>query len=123
MPKSYMRTDETEKIYDQHKKEREQQGDRQCPICTAESVREYDYWKLIENEFPYDRVARDHYMLASKRHIATFSELTDAEQQEFRDIHESINEFDASLFNFAHRQTVDTHYHIHLFKYREREDE
>jgi len=45
-------------------------------------LREFEHWILIENRFPYDRMARTNDMLVSKRPLQSRYDGTDTEQTE-----------------------------------------
>ena len=52
-----------------------------CPICLREPIEVFKHWKVIENHFPYDKIAKVHHMIAPKRHVVE-TELTEDERAE-----------------------------------------
>lgn len=70
-----LRTAEGEKIYQRYK---ENAPKNFCPFCSRDLVRhEFKHWLLMENRFPYTKIAQKHDLLACKRHIKALDELTD----------------------------------------------
>lgn len=81
---------------------------------------ELTYWRLIQNEYPYDRIAAKHYLLVSRRRFKNDFEM-DADERaellEFKKRLEQSQEFDFIGESISHRRTVPEHYHIHLIKF------
>lgn len=40
-----------------------------CKLCEAPSIKDFVYWKIIRNDFPYDLIAQIHDMIVPKRHV------------------------------------------------------
>jgi diadenosine tetraphosphate (Ap4A) HIT family hydrolase len=108
-----LRTELSEKIYQEY---RDTKIDGYCPFCERDLfIREWKHWILIENRFPYDRVAEVSDLLALKKHKG---EMNDWERKELKKILEEIQgEYHAILMNFTHRQSLPKHLHFHLLKY------
>jgi diadenosine tetraphosphate (Ap4A) HIT family hydrolase len=80
-------------------------------------IKEYQYWYIIKNRFPYDTMVRINDMLVSKRAVSTFKELNQAELAEYDTIIDEISAgatYDAKIENFPHVQSVSQHVHVHL---------
>lgn len=91
-------------------------GLKHCIYCEQELlVAEFQYWVLLKNRFPYDRIAKDHWMLAPKRHIPTEKQLTREENKELERLLEILN-YDCVLINKKPKRTLPDHYHLHLLK-------
>lgn len=108
-----LRTDETEAEY---KAYRDAGGlDGECVLCGLEPLRSFTHWKIVQNRFPYDRVADRHDMILPLRH-ATEDELTPDERAELEHLRESVMHPDYDLIIEAtHRtKTIPAHYHLHL---------
>src|SRR4051812_45342033 len=59
-----------------------------CPLCLAvDEIKDYTYWKILPNHFPYDLFAKVHHMLVVKRHTAE-KDLNEAEMKEYHQIKE-----------------------------------
>lgn len=43
--------------------------ERECVLCGREPIEEFQFWKIIPNQFPYDLIAKEHQMLVPKRHV------------------------------------------------------
>jgi len=115
-----MRTDETQKAYMELKERRDPRSP--CPMCSADSELDFHYWRIIANDFPYDKIAERHSMLVPKRHIAELRELSAEALAEYDEIESKITGFDALLKNLPHDQSIPDHFHLHLIKYKEVED-
>ena len=80
----------------------------------APSSKDFLYWRLVANEYPYDAIATTHTLLVPKRHTPT---LNDQETQELRSIKRLLEidqSCDAIIENVGKTKTLPTHYHLHL---------
>lgn len=92
----------------------------QCYLCESTPIREYKYWKIVENQFPYDEVAETTHMVTPKRHL-TESGLTWREMSELQKVKETIHkEYDMILENAHKNKLIPGHYHLHLLRLKER---
>lgn len=81
------------------------------------ALKEFKYWRIIENEYPYDNIASVHHMLVPTRQIADLLQLTDAEMTEFLLIKRtSTSEYDVMWENTPAQRSVLDWYHLHLIK-------
>jgi hypothetical protein len=89
-----------------------------CFLCLQENVG-YDEWKLVNNDFPYDIIAKPgtHVMFCPKRHVAEECELNPKEIEERdRIIHYDLSKaFSCIMLNFEHARTHKSHLHYHLW--------
>ena len=113
-----LRTKQEEKFYQEWKKNNDP---NYCPFCNRDLVRkEFQWWILIENRFPYTTIADKHWLLACKRHIKTIWELTEQERAELQSILYQVNsrelDFDQISYNVPARQSIPFHFHLHLIK-------
>lgn len=79
------------------------------------------FWFIVNNEFPYDKVATTHHLLVPFRVFQDDWEMTHAEREELMGLKRSFagsKEYDAMQENIAHRRSVPRHYHLHLIKYK-----
>lgn len=86
---------------------------------TLPSLESFKYWKIVPNEFPYDRIASRHDLLIPRRKIADIFQLSQRETTELRRIMKMINKqkrYDAILFPFHWSRTIRTHLHFHLLR-------
>jgi len=83
-------------------------------------LREFEHWVIIENRFPYDRMARTNDMLVSKRPLNSRYDGTDEEQSEYETIMKLLAEenfYDAYMENFPRIKSVKKYVHIHLIRW------
>lgn len=107
-----LRTPETEQKYREHI---ERGGLVHCPLCRIEPLKTFTYWKIIPNDFPYDKVAERHDMVVPLRHVAE-SDLTEEEKKELKEIKDT---YVASTYVYVIEATkgfrsVPAHFHLHL---------
>lgn len=116
-----LRTLAAELRYQQAKKT----GDTK-PLELVDSIKQWDHWRLIKNDFPYDAAFRVHHMLLPKRAAVTSRfELNDAERKELDHIVKTLvhPEYDMLFENSPHRQSVRSIYHLHLVIYKDNREE
>lgn len=116
------RSAETEEIYKDYLSKKDPSI---CQFCNLESeriIKKYDHLFVIENIFPYELwdscKVEEHYMLLPKRHIASKSEYTPEEKDEFMDI---VSEYEGrgfSLYSRGNNSVMKSvmHQHSHLIK-------
>lgn len=111
MNQTTLRTKKTQKEYMAYL---EEQYDQSCIFCAKDMlIKEYDLWILVKNKFPYDKVFKDHYMLATKRHVEELYQLTDEEHQELDKLFDIIPHNQAIL-NRRSDRSIPRHFHLHL---------
>ncbi len=92
-----------------------------CPLCDErETIEEFKYWRIVENLFPYDAIARVHHMILPKRH-ASDDELSSEEKEEFDSIKESYIQqtYEFLIEPMRHRRSIPAHSHLHLIVAKE----
>jgi diadenosine tetraphosphate (Ap4A) HIT family hydrolase len=77
------------------------------------AIKEYKYWKIVANSFPYDNLAVRHHMLVPKRVAANTMELEDEEVDELM-LLKSILDYEIIWENLGNARSVGGHYHLHL---------
>ena len=113
-----LRTARDEIAYSKHKKH-----GQSVPLHQESAIKDWKYWKLIDNSFPYTVAFQLHHMLVPKRPV-TAEELTNSEKAEMASILEELSdEYDCHLVNFPKKQSNRGHYHIHLLQYKELREE
>ncbi len=91
-----------------------------CVLCTREPLKRFKYWKIVFNEFPYDRIATRHDMLVPLRH-ASGAELNDAERAELEVIKQgyAYKEY-RFIIEVGQTKSMPSHFHLHLLEIKER---
>ncbi len=113
LPKS-LRTRATEATYQQAKQDKTLR-----PLEEEPRLKEWKYWFLIENRFPYDDVFETSHMLVISREVGAIYDLTLMENHELLQIRRTLKEnYDAIMDNLPHKRSVATRYHIHLVKFK-----
>lgn len=110
-----LRKPKTEKKYEKLEAFRENHK-LKCPLCKAKNIKKFKYWKIIKNDFPYDRIASRHDMLVPIRH-ATEEKLNRKEQAEYKKIKETYLEessYDYFLEVSQKGKSIPSHFHMHL---------
>ena len=112
-----LRTEELENKYAEHKKSKYFM--ETCSLCRETSLKSFKYWKIIENDFPYDRIADKHHMLVTIRHTAE-NNLNGNESAELSEIKEGyINEsmeYDYIMEAVQSKKTIPGHFHLNLIR-------
>ncbi len=108
-----LRTPETEEKYQEYM--RAEGLTAPCSLCEKVAVKEFAFWKVVENIFPYDKVAKTHHMLVPIRHVQE-KELTQEEKEEFALIKESfVNpNYDWIIEMTRKKKSIPGHFHVHL---------
>jgi hypothetical protein len=108
-----LRSEEVTRKYREHLAEKVCKGE--CELCLKTSIERFSLWKIVTNDFPYDKVAQTHHMLTPFRHILE-SQLTEAELDELQNIKKGcINtHYDYLLENTWREQSIPNHFHLHL---------
>ncbi|MEI6281055.1 MAG: hypothetical protein WCP17_03605 [bacterium] len=87
----------------------------ECKLCTAPSVKDFEHWRIINNKYPYDLIAKTNHMVIPKRHTVE-KELTESEKKELESIkHEYIDkEYDMLIEVVNRAKSIPSHFHTHL---------
>ncbi len=96
-------------------------GNLQNPLqhLIEKPIKEFKYWLIIENEFPYDAIAENHHMLVPKRQIGfDWSLLNTEETDEYNLIRKEYlpKVYDVVWENLPDARTIPVYFHIHLLK-------
>jgi hypothetical protein len=93
------------------------EGGQTISLLDETPIKDFKYFKIIENSFPYDAIAKTHHMLVIKRECSTVSVMTQAEKDELEDI--KISEFTnyhCIIENYQAR-SITAIWHVHLVDY------
>lgn len=92
-------------------------------FANCERARTFRYWFITRNEYPYDRLAKKHDLLAPKRKFASSTDMTNLERAELeriKKIFEKTAEYDSVMENIPHQRTIRDWYHVHLIQFKGR---
>lgn len=83
-------------------------------------LKEWKLWALIHNEYPYSAAFKTHHLLIPKR-VASDKDLTAAEKTELNNILGELGDsYDCLLVNFKSKQSIRSHFHVHLLIYKDK---
>jgi len=113
--KQTLRTTGTQYRYEESMREARKRGYKRCYLCSAKIIKEFAGWKIVENEYPYDRMADTHHMVTLKRHTAEAA-LTPHEKMEYeRDIKPYLHRnYDMIFENTVRAKSIPGHHHLHM---------
>lgn len=81
-------------------------------------LKEYKYWKIILNTFPYDDT-KLHHMIIPKRQVRDYTELDVLERAELENIKTfDCKNYDSCIRNFNKYRSVEIWYHEHLLRWK-----
>ncbi|MFO0887111.1 MAG: hypothetical protein H6793_02020 [Candidatus Nomurabacteria bacterium] len=110
-----LRTHKDEAKYLQAK----QRGVARRPLYEETPIQIWNNWMLIENQFPYNAVFDTHHMLVPRRGGVIKADLSKTERQELEDILDELSDiYDCYMVNYPKKQSIKSHYHIHLLTYK-----
>lgn len=86
-----------------------------CALCHNDILIKFDYWKIIVNDFPYDRIAKTHHMVVPLRHVSE-SDLAHEEKDELSSMKEGyINDnYEYIIEATRKKKSIPAHFHLHL---------
>lgn len=117
---SYLRKIETHLLYEEHKNKKRQLGDSRCGLCLDEPIKQFKYWKIIDNKFPYDEVAEAGHMLVPLNHLEE-KNISKKAWDEYKEIKKYLDqEYDMIIENTTKNKSIPSHFHLHLLKLKQR---
>jgi hypothetical protein len=86
-----------------------------CDTIKSPSLKEFKYWRIVKNLFPWDRIALVQDMIIPKRHTV-YEKLTVKEKKELDRLKSGyINEKYVVIAEATHRKkSIPDHFHLHL---------
>ena len=88
--------------------------DHGCRLCQIKPIKEFSYWKIIENEYPWDLIAKVNHLILPIRHVI-YEKLNKAEKEEFDLIKSTYLEKYEMIVEATHRKkSIPDHFHQHL---------
>jgi len=82
-------------------------------------IKEFKYWAILPNEFPYDAIAEVNHLLFTKRKIPLgWDNLTKDELKELDFLKKTYlpKHYDVLYENFPKSQSIPGHFHLQLLK-------
>jgi len=107
------RTKKGELKYKQRIKEGILEGE--CRLCIKPSITEFQNWRIVKNNFPYDAIAQIHDMIQSITHLNE-DEITDEAWDELIYLKRNyLNEhYEFIIEPTLKMKTIPSHFHPHL---------
>lgn len=87
--------------------------DDECKLCKAPSIKDFSYWRIIDNRFPYDRIAKTNHILIPKKHTIE-NGLNEAEKEELLSIKQGYLKDNYELLIEVTNKSIPAHFHVHL---------
>lgn len=107
----------TPEMTQRYKDYRDQGGlENGCRLCDSEPIKKYRFWKITDNKFPFDRIAKVHYMLMPLRHT-TEAGFTEEERFELFEIKHGVDiqdDYDFIIEAMHKKKSIPDHFHLHL---------
>lgn len=122
---TYLRSKDTMKRYIAAFEERKKPGKSHNPFEHAlqnpngQIIKEFNYWFIMVNDFPYDAVAETNHMVVTKRHVAfDWKLLNQEEEKEFQILRDTYlkDNYDVIYENLPSGQTQPGWFHLNLLK-------
>ena len=91
-------------------------GEALTTFKDIDAIEEWGYWKIVPDQFPYDRISKTHHLLVPKRIFASSKDMTAEERKEYESILETYakENYDVYIKKLSDNKTVPGHYHLHL---------
>ena len=124
MKKNFLRSEKITKEYDNVKKRRKKEGiigGSFLKKLEKISIKNFKYWVIVPNRFPYDLIAKEHHIIFLKRDIIFDWDLLKKEEvEEFNFLRKTYfyKKYDALWENFPRTQSIPSRFHLHLIKIR-----
>jgi len=108
-----LRTAEGSKRYREYLKN--ETSESSCSLCDKESIKDFQFWRLVENSFPYDQIAKTHHMLVPVRHVPedglTVDELAELKMIKGVFINAAYDWIIEATYK---NKSIPDHFHLHL---------
>lgn len=90
-----------------------------CPLCDEPALKQFTYWKITHNNFPYDAIVSTHDMIMPLRHTDEVG-VSKEEWMEFEAIKRDYIHATYSfiLENMGSTRSIPKHFHLHLMRYK-----
>lgn len=110
-----MRLPEDEAKYTQAKKD----GNTTL-LFNEPPIKDYKYWRIVDNRFPHSRIAETNHMIVLKRECKSLMLIKPMEWVELlKVIIDVADEYDNFAYNLPSMSSVKTIPHAHLYRFNE----
>lgn len=86
-----------------------------CNLCIAPAINEFKYWRIVDNKFPYDLIAKINHMILPKRHT-NYKGLSREEKDELDVIRAEYigKNYVYIVETVEEKKSIPAHFHLHL---------
>lgn len=86
-----------------------------CRLCEKKPIKSFTHWKIVENPFPYDKIAATHHMIVPKRHVQE-RKLSKKEMLDFQHIKDTYlhKTYEFIIESTYRKKSIPDHLHLHL---------
>lgn len=87
--------------------------DGSCRLCEKPTLTIFNHWRIVENKYPYDKVASVHHMILPVRHTSG-TDLSEEELKELEDIKRGhlIETYVFVIEALSRSKTIPGHFHF-----------
>lgn len=109
----------TKALFQKYERDRQTTDLSICPFCITGEVikKDFTYWHIVSNKYPYNKIAKTNDILVLKRHVKSEKDLTKEEAQELLNIKTDFlpkSTYKVIYENLPAQQSIKGHYHVHL---------
>lgn len=117
--RTFLRSNEMMNTYAATMKERQEKGIQINLYLDGltKTIKEFEHWMIIPNDFPYDAIATVNHMILPKRAVSfDWQLITDDEKRELELLKQTYlsENYDLVWENLPKGQTVPGNFHLHL---------
>jgi hypothetical protein len=86
-----------------------------CVFCSVNSIKDFEYWKIVPNKYPYNRVSKVHDIIYPIRHTDG-GDLTTDEINELVELKKDYlnTNYQYILEAMPKNKSIPGHFHLHL---------
>lgn len=95
------------------------------PIADEKPIISFNYWRIVNNRYPYDIPFAKHHLLIPIRKFSEHGDMNVNELCELNEIHSNYIafEYDMMFENMPGARSIKDLYHCHLAKYHKKRSE
>lgn len=89
------------------------------PLFSEPPIKDFKYWRIVDNRFPHTRIADTNHMIVLKRECATMRHIKLFEWAELLQIVWMVkDDYDNFAYNLPSMSSVKSIPHAHLYKFK-----